>query len=113
MIKIICALVIAGSAVMVMPGARAAVDAEAAKALFTDNGCNKCHKPAKPAKGPSLQKIAKDNAGKAGAVDMLIKHITTGPKVKFDDGTEEDHKIIDTTDKAKQKNLVEWILSTQ
>jgi cytochrome c len=31
--------------------------------------------------------------------------------VKLEDGTEEEHKIIDTKDKAELKNLVEWILA--
>jgi len=37
--------------------------------------------------------------------------MTTGGKVKLDDGTEEDHKIINTKDPAALKNLAEWILS--
>ena len=37
--------------------------------------------------------------------------MTTGPKVKLEDGSEEDHKIIDTKDQAEIKNLVYWILS--
>jgi cytochrome c len=41
----------------------------------------------------------------------MIKNITTGPKVKLEDGTEEEHKIIDTKDEAEMKNLVRWILS--
>jgi cytochrome c len=41
----------------------------------------------------------------------MIKHMTTGPKVKLEDGTEEDHKIIDTKDQAEIKNLVRWILT--
>ena len=41
----------------------------------------------------------------------MIKNITTGPKVKLEDGSEEDHKIIDTKDQAEIKNLVYWILS--
>ena len=41
----------------------------------------------------------------------MIKNFTTGPKVKLDDGTEEDHKILNTKDVAAQKNLADWILS--
>jgi cytochrome c len=31
--------------------------------------------------------------------------------VKLEDGTEEEHKIIDTKDPKELKNLIEWILS--
>ena len=41
----------------------------------------------------------------------MIKHMTTAPKVKLEDGTEEEHKIIDTKDQAELKNIVQWILS--
>ena len=37
--------------------------------------------------------------------------ITTGPKVKLEDGTEEEHKIIDSKDPKAIKNLIDWILS--
>jgi cytochrome c len=37
--------------------------------------------------------------------------MTTGPKVKLDDGTEEEHKIINSKDAAALKNLAGWILS--
>ena len=37
--------------------------------------------------------------------------MTSGLKVKLEDGTEEEHKIIDTKDPAQLKNLADWILS--
>jgi len=37
--------------------------------------------------------------------------MTTGPKVKLEDGTEEDHKIIETKDPKELSNLAQWILS--
>jgi len=49
--------------------------------------------------------------GKADGEAMVIKSITTGPTVKLDDGTEENHKIIKTKDPEKLKNLAQWILS--
>ncbi len=88
-----------------------AFDEDAAKSLFKKNDCTKCHAPAKSKKGPSLKKIAEENKGKADVEAKLIKHMTTSPKVKLDDGTEEEHKIIDTKDKAELKNLVQWILA--
>jgi cytochrome c len=94
-----------------MTTASAAVDADAAKALAKSNDCFKCHALDKPKKGPSYKKIADKYKGKANAQTELIRHITSGEKVKLDDGTEEDHKIIDTKDLKEQKNLVDWILS--
>jgi cytochrome c len=90
--------------------AAAAVDAEAALSLSKSNGCLKCHAVDRDKKGPSYKKIAEKYKGKADAENTLIKNITTGPKVKFDDGTEDRHKIIDTKEQDKLKNLVSWIL---
>ena len=89
----------------------AAVDADAAAALFKKNDCTKCHSVDKAKKGPALKKIAANYKGKADAQASIIKAITTGPKVKMDDGSQEDHKIIDTKDAAAQKNIADWILS--
>ena len=92
-------------------GARAEVDAEAAQKLAKKNDCFKCHAIDKTKKGPAYKKIAAKYKGKADGEEKCIKNITTGPKVKLEDGTEEDHKIIDTKDQAEIKNLVHWILS--
>ena len=89
----------------------AAVDEDAAKATAKRNDCFKCHAVDKTKKGPSYKKIAEKFKGKADAEEKVIKNITTGPKVKLEDGTEEEHKIIDTKDKAEIKNLIDWILS--
>ena len=91
--------------------AQAAVDEGAAEALAKSNGCFKCHAVDKTKKGPSYKKVAAKYAGKADAYDKIMKQITTGPKVKLEDGTEEDHKIIDTKDPKELKNLIDWILS--
>ena len=32
-------------------------------------------------------------------------------KVKLEDGTEEEHKVVKTTDKAELANMIPWILS--
>jgi len=103
----------ATAAIFVFSGAAgAAVDEEAAKALAKKNDCFKCHAVDKTKKGPAYQKIAAKYKGKeAEGEAKMIKNITTGPKVKLEDGTEEDHKIIDTKDQAEIKNLVHWILS--
>jgi len=91
--------------------ANAAIDEAAAKSLAKKNDCFKCHAVAKTKKGPSYKSIAIKYKGKSDAEATLIKQITTGPKVKLEDGTEEEHKIIDTKDQAEMKNLVGWILS--
>lgn len=90
----------------------ATVDADAAKDLAQDNDCFKCHSIDKPKKGPSYKKIAAKYKGKEAEGEKdIIKQITTGPKVKLDDGTEKEHKIIDTKDQAQILNLAHWILS--
>lgn len=91
-------------------GAFAQVDVNAAEALFKDNKCNKCHNPTKKKKGPSLKAIAEKYKGDASAESKLLKHITTGPKVKID-GEEEDHDVIDTKDPKQLKNLIDWLLA--
>ncbi len=89
----------------------AAVDEDAAMALAKKNDCFKCHAVDRNKKGPSYQKIAAKYKGKPEGQDKVIKNITTGPKVKLDDGTEEEHKIVNTKDQDAIKNLADWILS--
>jgi cytochrome c len=86
-------------------------DAAAAQALAKKNDCFKCHAVDKDKKAPSYKKIAAKYKGKADGEEKVIKNLTTGPKVKLEDGTEDDHKIIDTKDAAALKNLASWILS--
>lgn len=94
-----------------MAPAHAAIDADAAKALAKKNDCFKCHAVDKTKKGPSMKKISEKYKGKPDGIEKGIKNITTVHKVKLEDGTEEEHKIIDTKDQAAIKNLVEWMLS--
>jgi cytochrome c len=102
---------LAASLVLIAAPAQA-VDAEAAKALAKKNDCFKCHAIDKTKKGPSYQKIAAKYKGKeAEGEKNAYKNMTTGPKVKLEDGSEEDHKIIDTKDQAEIKNLIQWILA--
>ena len=107
------ACVLSGAAlILATPSVRAAnIDVEAAKTLFDDNECSKCHSMDKTKKGPSLKKISLKWKGKADAEEKLIKHLKTGPKVKLEDGSQEDHKIVEPKDDAQIKNLVHWILS--
>jgi cytochrome c len=89
----------------------AEVDADAAQALFKQNECQKCHNPEKNKKGPSLKKIAAKYREKKLDEPEMIKHMTAGKKVKLEDGSEEEHKIIDTKDLKAQSNLAKWILA--
>lgn len=91
--------------------ALAAPDAEAAQALMKKSGCTKCHAVEKSKKGPSYQKVAAKWKGKPEAESKLIDNITKAPKVKLDDGTEEEHKIVDSKDMKEIKNLIAWILA--
>jgi cytochrome c len=61
--------------------------------------------------GPSLKKIALKYKGKPDGQDKVIKQMTTAPKFKTEEGTEEEHKVINTKDAAALKNISEWILS--
>jgi cytochrome c len=86
-------------------------DEEAARATAKRNDCFKCHAIGKSKKGPSWKKVAAKYRDKPDAEAQIVKHITSGAKVKLEDGSEEDHRIIETKDKAEMKNLVDWILS--
>lgn len=74
-------------------------------------GCMKCHALDKTKKGPSYKKVAEKYKGKADGEAKVIKNITTGGKVKLEDGTEDDHKIIDTKDQAELKSIANWVLT--
>ena len=89
----------------------AEVDADAANKLAKRNDCFKCHAIDKTKKGPSYKKIAAKYKGKPDGEEKAIKNMTSGAKVKLEDGTEEEHKVIDTKDPKELKNLAQWILS--
>ena len=108
-LTIVCSASVLSLAAL-MP-AYGAVDADAAQALFKKNDCSKCHSVDKTKKGPSLKSIAAKYKGKADGQASVIKNITTAPKVKLDDGSQEEHKVIDSKDPAAQKNIADWILS--
>jgi cytochrome c len=91
--------------------AAAAPDADAAMKLAKESGCTKCHSVDKTKKGPSFQKTAAKYKGKTDGEAKLIEFVTKSPKVKLEDGTEEDHKAVQTKDAAEVKNLVQWILA--
>ena len=89
--------------------ANAAPDADAAVKATKDQGCTKCHSVDKSKKGPAFQKVAAKYKGKADAEAKLTEFLQKGPKVKMDDGSEEEHKAV--KDAGVAKNLVQWILA--
>lgn len=100
----------AALALALSSGAYAAPDADAAMALLKKNECTKCHSVDKDKKGPSYKKVAAKYKGKADAEEKITKNLTTNPKVKLDDGTEEEHKAL-KADAAAMKNLIQWVLA--
>jgi cytochrome c len=90
-----------------------AIDADAAQGLAKHSGCNKCHAIEKKKDGPALRDVAAKYRGDANAQEKLIKHVTSGEMVKFDDGHKEEHKKVKTQDPDQTKNLIDWILSLE
>lgn len=88
-----------------------AADAAAAQELMKASKCNKCHQADKDKSGPSLKKISAKYKGKADGEQAVIKNFTTSPKVKLEDGTEEEHPVVKSKNPAELKNLAQWILS--
>lgn len=91
--------------------ASAAVDAASAEALAKKEGCLKCHGIDKTKEAKSFKEIATKLKGKPDADAKILEHLTTGPKVKLEDGSEEDHKMLKTKDKGDIDNLIAWIRS--
>ena len=91
--------------------ASAALDEAAIEPYLKKQGCMKCHALEKEKKGPSYKKVAAKYKGKAEGESKAIKNMTEGQKVKLDDGTEEEHKVIETKDPADLKAIAKWILN--
>lgn len=96
---------------LTLAGDALAADAKAAEMLAKRNNCFKCHAVDKTKEAKPWKEVAASLKGKPDAQASLIKHITTGPKVKLEDGSEETHPVIKTKNEAEIKNLVDWILS--
>lgn len=93
-----------------------ALDVDAAKDLAEQNNCKQCHGIKKDKDGPAFLKTADKYRGKANAEEEIVKHLTSGKKVKLADGTQEEHKIVKTMppkDMAQIKNLAQYVLSIQ
>ena len=88
-----------------------AFDADAAVALTKKSGCMKCHSVTAKKEGPAFKATAAKLKGKADAEQKLFIHLTTKPKVKLEDGSEEEHSTLKTKDEAEIKNVIQWILA--
>lgn len=89
------------------------VDSRQAIDLITKNGCFKCHSIHKDGSGPSFSKVGKFYRGKPGAVNFIVKRLTSGDKARFPDEVEKPHIIVKTTppdDAIQIENLANWIL---
>ncbi|HCU54421.1 MAG TPA: cytochrome C [Gammaproteobacteria bacterium] len=104
-------LLIAVGATVFSMSSMAAPDEDAAMKLAKDSGCTKCHSVDKTKKGPAYQKTAAKFKGKADAESKIYDSLTKPHKVKFEDGTEEEHKLVKSKDEAQIRNLVQWILA--
>lgn len=109
----ICRAVVVATALF-LPLPRAVLasnfDADAADALVGKSGCKKCHAIDKEKNGPPYRKVAENYKGKTDAEDKLFVHMTTNPKVKYDE-KEESHASLKTKDEAEIRNVIRWILS--
>ena len=107
---LVAALSLAGAALLA-PASAIGADAAAAQALAKQNNCFKCHAVDKKKEAPAWKDVAAKYKGKPDAEATLTKHLTTGPKVKFEDGHQEDHPVLKAKSPDDTKNLVGWILS--
>ena len=108
--RMLLASALAGAALAAVPSVHA-VDAAAAEKLARQEGCLRCHGIDRAKDGPSYKELAAKLKTKPDAEAKLIKHLSGGVRVKFEDGHEEDHKVPKTKDPEQIKNLVQWILS--
>lgn len=110
--KLACLPIVLALGLSVLPGEAMAQDA-AMKKLLKRNDCTKCHAVDKTKKGPSFKKIAEKLKAKspAEAEQIVIDNLTKAPKVKLEDGTEEEHKVIEGKDPKEIKAVTDWLLS--
>jgi cytochrome c len=106
-------LLAAVAVVLGASGRVVAADAVAAQDLAKSSGCFKCHGLEKKKDGPAFRDAAAKFKTKDDGEEKLVYHVTSGERVKFPDGHEEDHKKVKTNDPKQTKNLVEWILSLE
>lgn len=91
--------------------AATAVDPVAAQSLAKQSNCLKCHHPERKRESTPWREVAKKYRGKPDAEEKLVRHLTSGETVTFEDGHEEKHLIVKSDDPVQIRNLVNWILS--
>ena len=89
----------------------AAIDADAAIKLARSSSCLRCHGVNKKKEGPSYKIIAAFYRSNKDAEEVLIEHVTIGPKVKLTDGHKEVHKSLADKNPEQIRNLIRWILA--
>jgi cytochrome c len=102
---------LAGAGLVAVPATSLAADAEAAQTLARQNNCYKCHAIDKKKVGPAWKDYAAKMKGVPDAEAKLYTHLTTGPKLKSDDGSGDSHPIVKAKNPDDVKNLAAWILS--
>jgi cytochrome c len=96
---------------LLSPAQAFSADAVAAQALAKQNKCFNCHSVDKKKEGPAWKDVAAKYKGNKDAEAKLYTHLTTGAKVKFEDGHTEDHPVVKSKSPDDVKNLVSWLLS--
>src|SRR5512144_1208894 len=106
-----CLAVALGAGALGVPRAATALDVLAAQTLVRQSGCLECHSIYQKKIGPAWKDVAAKYHREAEARQRLYLHVTTGRKAKFDDGHEEFHPIVKTSDPKRIDNLVLWLLA--
>ncbi len=110
-IRRVSMVVAAAFAAWTVPTGALGADESAARTLARQSNCFKCHAVDKKKDGPAWKEVAAKMKGKPDAEAKLTKHLTTNPKIKLEDGSEDEHPAVKSKDPAAIKNLVDWILS--
>lgn len=97
--------------VLVPVPAAAALDVIAAQTLSRQSRCLECHTVYQKKIGPAWKDVAAKYHSAPDAAQKLYQHVTTGRKARFDDGHEEAHPVVKTSDPNRIRNLVDWILA--
>lgn len=92
------------------PLSASTIDLKAAERLAKKSNCSKCHHPERKRESTPWREVAKKYKSDPEAEGKLMQHLTSGKKVKFEDGHEEKHLVVKSKDPAQIRNLVNWIL---
>src|SRR5690349_15029733 len=96
-------LLVASAALLGTPAH--ALDVLAAQHLARQSKCLECHSVYQKKIGPAWKDVAVKYHAEPDAAQKLYLHVTTGRKARFDDGHQEDHPIVKTSDPRRIHNL--------